>query len=345
MRGMILAAGFGTRLRPLTDLIPKPLAPVANRPVMGHILALLERHGVGEVIANISYLPEAMRDAFRDGSEYGVSLEWSEEPAPLGTAGGVVKAAEFLTSGGDDCFCVISGDALTDVDLSALVEAHRKSGAVATLACKQVDDPSEFGVIVTDGSGDGDGLIEGFQEKPSPGDELSNLANCGIYVFDNSIFDHFPPADHESPAGPDDQPDGFVDWAMDVFPALFAGDAEMRAHEITDYWNDIGSLDELLASNQDALRGLVRVDLPGERASEGIRIVGEPNLAEARLDPPILIGEGVRFGSNCEVHGPTAIGDGVSIGEGVTIRESVVLPGSKVEAGSTISGEIFGLDR
>lgn len=341
MRGMILAAGFGTRLRPLTNRIPKPLAPVANRPVMGHILTLLERHGVGEVVANISYLPEAMREAFGDGSDYGIRLEWSEESAPLGTAGGVAKAADFLTSADDDCFCVISGDALTDVDLSALVEDHRQSGAVATLACKQVDDPSEFGVIVTDG----DGRIEGFQEKPSQGEALSNLANCGIYVFDDSIFDHFPPADHRSPAGPEDQPDGFVDWAMDVFPALLAGGSEMRAHEITDYWNDIGSLDELLTSNQDALRGLVRVDLPGEQASEGIRIAGEPDLTEAKLDPPILIGEGVHFGSGCEVHGPTVIGDGVSIGEGVTIRESVVLPGSSVEPGASISGEIFGLDR
>jgi NDP-sugar pyrophosphorylase family protein len=340
MRAMILAAGFGTRLRPLTNLMPKPLAPVANRPVMGHVLALLERHGVGEVIANVSYMPEALREAFGDGSGYGVSLEWSEEPAPLGTAGGVANAADFLTSGGDDCFCVISGDALTDVDLTALIEAHRSSGAVATLACKQVDDPSEFGVIVTDS----DGRIEGFQEKPSPGDQLSNLANCGIYVFDNSIFDHFPPAGHKSPAGPDDQPDGFVDWAMDVFPDLLAGEAEMRAHEITDYWNDIGSLDELLTSNHDALRGLVRVDMPGEQAAEGITVVGQPDLAEAKLDPPVLIGEGVHFGSGCEIHGPTAIGDGAEIGEGATVVESVLLAGARVEPGATVSGEIFGID-
>lgn len=340
MRAMILAAGFGTRLRPLTNQMPKPLAPVANRPVMGHVLALLERHGVGEVIANVSYMPEALREAFGDGSGYGVSLQWSEEPAPLGTAGGVAKAADFLAGGGDDCFCVISGDALTDVDLTGLIEAHRNSGAVATLACKQVEDPSEFGVVVTDG----DGRIEGFQEKPSPGEQLSNLANCGIYVFDNSIFDHFPPATHKSPAGPDDQPDGFVDWALDVFPALLEGEAEMRAHEITDYWNDIGSLDELLTSNYDALRGLVRVDLPGDEAAEGIAVVGQPDLSEAKLDPPVLIGEGVHFAAGCEVHGPTAIGDRAEIGEGATIVESVLLAGSTVEPGVTVSGEIFGID-
>ena len=337
MRAMILAAGLGTRLRPLTNLMPKPLAPVANRPVMGHILTLLERHGIGEVVANLSYMPDAIRDAFGDGSDYGVSLEWSEEPAPLGTAGGVARAAEFLTSGDGDAFCVISGDALTDVDLGGLVESHRSSGAVATLACKQVEDPSEFGVIVCDS----EGRIEGFQEKPAAGEQLSNLANCGIYVFDTSVFDHFPPADHKSPAGPDDQPAGFVDWAMDVFPALLAGGAEMRAHEISDYWNDIGSLDELLAGNGDALRGLVAVDLPGEEAADGIRVVGDPTLSGARLDPPVLIGEGVRFGSGCEVHGPTVIGDGAEIGEGATVVESVLLPGSRVESGATVTREIF----
>ena len=339
MRAMILAAGLGTRLRPLTNQIPKPLAPVANRPVMGHILSLLENHGIGEVIANISYLPEAIRAAFGDGSAFGVDLSWSEEPRPLGTAGGVGKAAEFLTSGGDGCFCVISGDALTDIDLSALVEDHRSSGAVATLACKRVEDPSEFGVIVADS----EGRIEGFQEKPPPGEELSNLANCGIYVFDDSIFDHFPPADHTSPAGPEDQPAGFVDWAMDVFPAVLAGESEMRAHEISAYWNDIGSLDELLGSNHDALRGLVRVEIPAEQAAEGIWIAGDPDLSEAKLDPPVLIGEGVHLGSGCEIHGPTAIGDGSVLGDGATVVGSVLMPGSRVEAGATIRDEIFGI--
>ena len=336
---MILAAGLGTRLRPLTNRMPKPLAPVANRPVMGHILALLERHGVGEVIANLSYMPDAIREEFGDGASYGVRLEWSEEPAPLGTAGGVAKAADFLTSGDGDAFCVISGDALTDVDLTALIESHRSSGAVATLACKRVEDPSEFGVLVTDS----EGRIEGFQEKPAPGEQLSNLANCGIYIFDASVFDHFPPADHRSPAGPEDQPAGFVDWAMDVFPALLAGDSEMRAHEISDYWNDIGSLEELLAGNSDALRGLVSVDLPGEEAADGIRVVGEPDLSGVRLDPPVLVGEGVHFGDDCEVHGPTSIGDGSVIGEGATVVESVLLPGSRVEPGAKVEREIFGI--
>ena len=339
MRGMILAAGLGTRLRPLTNQMPKPLAPVANRPVMGHILALLERNGIGELVANVSYMPESIEEAFGDGSAYGVALSWSRETTPLGTAGGVAKASDFLTSGGDGCFCVISGDALTDMDLSALVEDHRQSGAIATLACKEVEDPSEFGVVLTDSSG----LVEGFQEKPAPGEQLSNLANCGIYVFDRSIFDHFPSAGHRSPAGPDDQPDGFVDWAMDVFPAVLAGDAPMRAHRIDSYWNDIGSLDELLTSNHDALKGLVEVDLPGEEASEGVWISGQPDLQEARLDPPVLIGQGVGFGEDCEVHGPTAIGDGVTISDGAVISRSVVLEGATVPEGARLEDEIFGI--
>lgn len=339
MRGMVLAAGFGTRLRPLTDRMPKPLAPVVNQPVMGHILTLLERNGVGEVVANVSYLPEAIEETFGDGSGYGIRLEWSREPAPLGTAGGVASASDFLTSGDDDCFCVISGDAVTDLDLQELIESHRRSGALATLACKPVDDPTEFGVVVTDD----DGRVEGFQEKPLPGEELSNLANCGIYVFDVSIFDHFPPAGHRSPAGPDDQPEGFVDWALDVFPAVLAGDREMRAHRIDAYWNDIGSLDELLASNRDALLGRVGLEIPGEQASGGIWISGEPHLDGARLDPPVLVGEGATIGDDCEIHGPTVIGDGAVVGDGAKVAGSVVLEGATVADGATIEDEIFGL--
>ncbi len=186
---MILGAGLGTRLRPLTYLMPKPVAPVLNRPIVAWIADLLSEHGFADVVTNVSYLPEQIRAVLGDGSEFGLRITYSEEPEPLGTAGGVGEARDFLSE--SESFLVISGDALTNIDLSAMREAHEKhaaEGAIATLATKRVDDTTQFGVVITDD----EGRIQGFQEKPEPAEALSDLANCGIYMFRREIFDHFP---------------------------------------------------------------------------------------------------------------------------------------------------------
>src|SRR3954453_5154000 len=238
MRAMILAAGLGTRLRPLTYVMPKPVAPVLNRPIILWIAELLTRHGFRDVVTNVSYMPEKIREVLGDGSEIGLTVAYSEEPEPLGTAGGVGKVRDFL--GETDSFLIISGDALTDIDLSRMREAHEANverGAILTIATKRVDDTTQFGVAITDD----EGRIQGFQEKPEPAEALSDLANCGIYMFKREIFDHFPPPDFKSPAGDDDQPQGFVDWAMDVFPALLDGDIPFYSDEIEAYGNDAGS--------------------------------------------------------------------------------------------------------
>jgi mannose-1-phosphate guanylyltransferase len=185
MKAMVLAAGLGTRLRPLTYEMAKPLVPVLNRPIMAHILELVRRHGFTDVIANLSYLPEQLRERFGNGSEYGVSLEWSFEEELLGTAGGVRNVRGFFDRGP---FLVMAADALTDIDLGRLLAAHRANDGIATLAVKKVPDTSEYGVVVT-GS---DGRIQGFQEKPDPPEALSDLASCMIYVFEPEIFDYFP---------------------------------------------------------------------------------------------------------------------------------------------------------
>jgi mannose-1-phosphate guanylyltransferase/mannose-1-phosphate guanylyltransferase/phosphomannomutase len=257
MRAMILAAGLGTRLRPLTLEMPKPMVPVAGRPVMEHIIELLHRHGFSEVIANLSYLPEQIRERFGDGSAFGVNLEYREEQELLGTAGGVRNCADFLTGAGgaaDDSFLVISGDALTDIDLGRMREFHDSHEGIATLALKRVDDPSQLGVVIVGA----DGRIQGFQEKPDPAEALSDLANCGIYMFRSAIFDYFPAPGESRLAGPDDPP-GFADWALDVFPALLENDVPFYGHEIDGYWNDIGSLEELERGNEDARVGRVSV--------------------------------------------------------------------------------------
>ena len=176
-----MAAGLGTRLRPLTYGIPKPLVPVANRPVMEHILLLLRRHSVGPVIANLHWFPEAIRDRFGDGSGLGIDLTYSYEEELLGTAGGVRNVAEFF---GDEPFLVMAADALTDIDLGELRAAHEANDGIATLAVKRVSEVSEFGVVITDSAG----RIQGFQEKPDPAEALSDLASCMIYVLDREIF-------------------------------------------------------------------------------------------------------------------------------------------------------------
>ncbi len=196
MRAMVLAAGLGTRLRPITYEMPKPMVPVLNRPVMEHIVRLLARHGFQQTIANLHWFPDLIEAHFGDGSELGVELTYSREEQLLGTSGGVRNAAGFL----GDSFLVISGDALTDIDLGAMRDFHESHDGIATLATKRVEDTSQFGVAITGA----DGRIQGFQEKPEPAEALSDLANCGIYMFRSEIFDFFPEPGASKAAGPGD---------------------------------------------------------------------------------------------------------------------------------------------
>jgi mannose-1-phosphate guanylyltransferase len=341
MRAMILAAGLGTRLRPLTYVMPKPVAPVLNRPIVAWIADLLERHGFEDVVANLSYLPEQIREVLGDGSAFGLRISYSEEPEPLGTAGGVGKVRDFLSE--TDSFLIISGDALTSIDLSAMREAHEANverGAIATLATKRVDDTTQFGVVIT---GD-DGRIQGFQEKPDPEEALSDLANCGIYMFSSEIFDHFPPPDFVSPAGDDDQPAGFVDWAMDVFPALLDGDIPFHSHEIDAYWNDVGSVGEFVQGNLDALDGTVGIEPPATRVSGGVYAGEGSDLDGVKVKPPVLIGPGCEVGAGADLHGPVVVGDGCHLGAGAMLRDCVVLPGAEVPAGALVVGGLYGVE-
>jgi mannose-1-phosphate guanylyltransferase len=314
---MVLAAGLGTRLRPLTYEITKPMVPVLDRPVMEHIVDLLDRHGFEQVIANLHYFPDTIREYF------GERLQYSSEPELLGTAGGVRACAQFF---GDDSFVVISGDALTDIDLTALAARHRQAGGIATLAVKEVQDTREYGVVLHDG----DGRITGFQEKPAPEEALSNLGNCGIYVFDPRIFDYFP----ERP---------FVDWAQDVFPVLLENDVPFFIHETREYWNDVGSLSELRQGTFDALRGELHLQVEGQEVSPGVVVAGDSALArDTEVEGPVWIGRDVSIGAGVRLTGPIVIGDGASIGDHAQLRESILFPGTAVAAGSIVIGAIAG---
>jgi mannose-1-phosphate guanylyltransferase len=318
MKAMVLAAGLGTRLKPLTYEIPKPMVPVLDRPVMAHIVELLERQGFDELVANLHYHPDAIRSYFGD------RLTWRYEEELLGTAGGVRNVADFF---GDDLVVIVSGDALTDLDLNALVERHRGAGGIATLTVKKVEDTREFGVVLHDR----DGRITGFQEKPDPAEALSDLGNCGIYCFSPQIFDYFP----ERP---------FVDWAQDVFPTLLEHDVPFHIHETDGYWNDVGSLEELREGTFDALHGRVSLSLtgtevaPGVRAGDGTSVDGVEVVEEAAA----WLGEGVELGDGVRLMGNVAIGDGARVGAGAALRDTVVFPGTEVPPGALLIGAIAG---
>jgi mannose-1-phosphate guanylyltransferase len=334
MRAMVLAAGLGTRLRPLTYEITKPMVPVLDRPVMAHILDLLEHHGFERVVANLHYFPDSIRAYF---GEQGI-LSYAYEPELLGTAGGVRGCAEFF---GDEPFLVISGDALTDIDLTALMERHREAGGIATLTVKQVPDTREYGVVLHDRAG----RITGFQEKPQPEEALSDLGNCGIYVFDPAIFDHFP----ERP---------FADWAQDIFPALLERDVPFYIHEIHEYWNDVGSLGELRQGTFDALRGELRLRLDGREVAPGVIFAGQGSdpgggagasgedsrqlPEDVEIEGPVWIGHDVQIGAGTRLTGPLVLGDGARVGDGAQLRESILFPGTEVAAGAILIGAIAG---
>jgi mannose-1-phosphate guanylyltransferase/mannose-1-phosphate guanylyltransferase/phosphomannomutase len=284
---------------------------------MEHIVDLLDRHGFDEVIANLHYFPDSIREYF------GERLEYRVEPELLGTAGGVRACASFF---GDQPFLVISGDALTDIDLGALAATHRRTGGIATLAVKQVPDTREYGVVLHDR----DGRITGFQEKPGPDEALSDLGNCGIYVFDPQIFDYFP-----------DRP--FVDWANDVFPVLLENDVPFYIHEVPEYWNDVGSLSELRKGTFDALRGELHLEIEGEELWPGVIVAGEaPTHGDTEIEAPAWIGRDVRIGKGVRLMGPLVIGDGATIGDRAQLRSSIVFPGTEIAADSILIGAISG---
>lgn len=314
---MVLAAGLGTRLRPLTFELPKPMVPMLDRPVLAHIVDLLHHHGIDRIVANLHYFPDTIRGYFGD------ELTYVEEAELLGTAGGVRNVRDFF---GDSPFLVISGDALTDLDVPALVERHRRHGGIATLAVTKVEDTSQYGVVLHDS----EGRITGFQEKPHPDEALSDLANCGIYVFSPEIFDYFPP-------------EAFVDFAHDVFPRLLENDVPFFIHELEGYWNDVGSLDELRNGTFDALSGELKLPSLPDAGPEVVVVDPSSSLDAAELvEGPVWVGRNVTVESGVRLQGPLVLGDNVVVGEGAAIKRSIVLPGTEIKPNTILIEAITG---
>ena len=315
-----MAGGEGSRLRPLTSQRPKPLVPVAGRPIMEHILLLLRRHQVREVIATIQYLGASIRNHFGDGSEYGVSLTYSVEDSPLGTAGSVKLVQDQLK----EPFIVISGDALTDIDLTAAVRFHRQNKAVATIVLKPVPNPLEYGVVVTDA----EKRVQRFLEKPSWGEVFSDLANTGIYVLDPEVFDYF-------------EKDTVVDWAADVFPRLLEAGRPVFGWVAEGYWEDVGTHAAYLKANFDCLEGKVRVDLSSLRQVGSAWLAEDAEIAEdTRLEGPVLIGPGTRVRSGAFINGPTVLGSYCTVDSGTKISNSVIWDHTYVGENCRLRGSV-----
>lgn len=303
MKAMILAAGLGTRLRPLTEEISKPMVPIVNRPVMEHIVELLARHGFDELYVNLHYHPDVITGHFGDGSRWGISITYSYEEELLGTAGGVKNLEREL---GGARFLVISGDALTDLDLTSLMGFHAGHGAIATIVVTPVSDPSKYGVVIMEE----DSRIAAFQEKPSREEARSHLANSGIYVFEPEVLEMIP--------------QGFYDFGSQLFPRFLEEGVPFYGYQHDDYWNDVGSLDEYKAGNFDALTGKVKIRIPGVRIGDDVWI-GDKTVIEEDvvMVGPICIGTHCLVKRGAKLFGPLVVGDRTVIDEGAVLYRGI----------------------
>ena len=310
MRAVLMAGGSGTRLRPLTCDLPKPMVPILNRPIAEHIINLLKRNGVDEVIATLYYLPDVMRDYFQDGSEFGVQMTYAvEEDQPLGTAGCVKNIAELL----DETFLVISGDGITDFDLQEAVRFHKAKGSKATLVLAHVPNPVEFGVVITDS----DNRIQRFLEKPSTSEIFSDTVNTGTYILEPEVLEYLP-SNQET------------DFSKDLFPLLLAKGEPMYGYVAEGYWCDVGHLDAYREAQYDILDRKVKMELeyypersPGLWVGQNTEI--DPTV---EIEPPVMIGDNCRIGAGTKLRAGTLVGDNVTIGNDAQLERSIVWNGA-----------------
>ncbi|MEV4373117.1 mannose-1-phosphate guanyltransferase [Nonomuraea sp. NPDC049637] len=323
MKAVVMAGGEGTRLRPMTANQPKPLLPVANRPIMEHVLRLLKRHGITETVVTLQFLAALVRNYFGDGDELGMNLQYATEDLPLGTAGSVKNAAARLR---DDRFLVISGDALTDIDLSDMIRFHRENLALVTIGLKRVPNPLEFGIIIVDESG----RVQRFLEKPTWGQVFSDTVNTGIYVMEPEILD----------AVADGEP---VDWSSDVFPALLERGAPIYGYVADGYWEDVGTHASYLKAQADALSGRVRLDIGGFELSPGVWVADSATVdPDAVLKGPLLIGDYAKVEAGAELREYTVLGNNAVVREGAFLHRAVVHDNVYLGPGAHLRGCVIG---
>jgi mannose-1-phosphate guanylyltransferase/phosphomannomutase len=322
VKAVIMAGGEGSRLRPLTSNQPKPMMPLANLPMMEHIVALLRRHGFDEIVVTLAFMPNAIRTYFGDGSEFGVRMVYATEEQPLGTAGSVRNAMDVL----DERFLVISGDVLTDIDLTEIVKFHTERDALATIGLVRVADPLEFGIVITHE----DGSIERFLEKPTWGQVFSDTINTGIFMLEPEIFDFIEPG----------RP---VDFSAEVFPALLEAEKPLFGAVAEGYWEDVGTPEAYLSAHKDVLDGKVTIEIPGFRLEHGVWLGDGAEIhPDARVDGPAVIGENCRVEPGARLGEYTVLGGNVRVREGVDLERVVVHDNAYLGPGVRLRGTVVG---
>ncbi len=326
MKAMILAAGVGTRLDPLTLQLPKPLVPVANRPVMDHILHLLSEHDIKHMWANLHYLPTSIQNYFKNHQIPNIEINYLLEEQLTGDAGGVRACSRELS---DATFLVVMGDLITNADLSQIIAQHKAKGALATIALKAVENVQHFGVAVLDK----DGWIKEFQEKPKPSEARSNLVSTGIYVLEPKVFDYMPKT-------------GSYGFGKQLFPDLVSKNLPVLGIEIDSYWSDVGTFEQYRQANFDALDRKLKTNLPDrhEKTSDYEIWLGE----NAHIEPgciikgKVLAGNNTKIASGAHLSGYVIIGDDCIIESGVMIENSVIWSGSHISQDAKVKDSVLG---
>jgi mannose-1-phosphate guanylyltransferase/phosphomannomutase len=327
MKAVIMAGGQGTRLRPLTSDQPKPMIPIVNAPCMEHIVKLLERHGFTDIAVTLQFMPDEIRDYFGDGSDWGVNIRYSVEDAPAGTAGSVKMAEQQLGLEGERLL-IISGDALTDADLTSLVEFHEEKGSEATMVLKSVENPLDFGIVITEE----DGRISRFLEKPAWGQVFSDTVNTGIYLLEASATAEIP-----------DPEEGEYDFSKELFPKLLDAGRPLYGYVTDDYWEDIGTLEQFSGAQRDVLDGRVEgIRPPGTRLRENIYVGRRALVDDHELEGPVVIGENVRVDDGAKIGAYSVIADNVVVSSGATIERSVVAEGTYIGEGAELVDTLVG---
>jgi mannose-1-phosphate guanylyltransferase / phosphomannomutase len=322
MKAVVMAGGEGSRLRPLTVTRPKPMVPIVGRPVMEHILNLLKTHGITDVVVTVQYMASAIEDYFGDGNQLGMHISYSREEVPLGTAGSVKNAEAML----DEPFLVISGDALTDFNLSEIIKYHQDHKALATLTLAHVANPLEYGVIITND----DGHISQFLEKPSWGEVFSDTINTGIYVLDPIVFSYF-------------ERDKVFDFSQELFPMMLEKGDPLYGYVADGYWCDVGNLAEYMRAGADVLQGRVKVELTGSDQGGGIWVEEGVEIApDAQVYGPVWLGHDCKIKSGVVIHGPSSIGHYTIVDDRAQIDRSVVWNNSYIGERAELRGALVG---
>jgi mannose-1-phosphate guanylyltransferase/phosphomannomutase len=322
MKAVVMAGGEGSRLRPLTIGRPKPMVPMVSKPVMGHILDLLVRQGITQVVVTLHFMPEAIQSYFGDGHTLDMDIQYAIEEAPLGTAGSVKNAQEYL----DEPFIIISGDAVTDIDLQKIMDFHQEKGAEATLTLYRVPNPLEYGVIITDA----EARITQFFEKPSWGEVISDTVNTGIYVIDPSVLDLI---EEGVP----------TDWSKDVFPKLLEAGRPLYGYVADGNWTDVGDIAEYIRATGDILHHRVHTEELGRHIGGGVWCGDNVEIApDAQLYGPIYLGDEVKVKGGVVIHGPTVVRDYTIIDNRAHIDRSIIWRNSYIGEGVEIRGAIVG---